>query len=93
VLSDPAKLLDLPVQIEIRRGGQSVFQGETRTSRMKRTPEELAGYLTMELAFPRGVLLFTGTGIVPPGEFTMQRGDVVAIRLAELLLENAVADS
>jgi 2-dehydro-3-deoxy-D-arabinonate dehydratase len=93
MLSDPARLRDLPVQIEIRRDGQAVFEGETRTARMKRTPEELVGYLTLELAFPRGVLLFTGTGIVPLGEFTMQRGDLVSIRLADLLLENAVADS
>ena len=93
VLGDPALLRDLPVQIGIQRAGQRVFEGETRTSRMKRTPEELAGYLTLELGFPRGVLLFTGTGIVPPGEFTMQRGDLVSIRLADLLLENTVADS
>ncbi len=91
VLTAPATLRDLPVQIGIQRNGQRVFEGETRTSRMKRTPEELAGYLTLELSFPRGVLLFTGTGIVPPAEFTMQRGDLVSIRLAELLLENAVA--
>jgi 2-dehydro-3-deoxy-D-arabinonate dehydratase len=91
VLTAPATLRDLPVQIGIQRDGQRVFEGETRTSRMKRTPEELAGYLTLELSFPRGVLLFTGTGIVPPAEFTMQRGDLVSIRLAEQLLENTVA--
>ena len=92
VLGAPAALRDLPVAIGIQRGAERVFEGETRTSRMKRTPEELARYLTLELAFPRGVLLFTGTGIVPPAEFTLERGDVVSIRLAERTLENAVAD-
>jgi 2-dehydro-3-deoxy-D-arabinonate dehydratase len=32
----------------------------------------------------------TGTGIVPPDEFSLQPGDRVVIRLGSLVLENPV---
>ena len=51
------------------------------TARMKRTPDELAGWLFRELTFPDGALLMTGTGIVPPDEFTLQSGDTVSITI------------
>ena len=60
-----------------QRGGQSVFKGETRTSQIKRPLEELAGYLFMELDFPSGAFLSTGTGIVPGQDFSLTHGDVV----------------
>ncbi|HET9931174.1 MAG TPA: fumarylacetoacetate hydrolase family protein, partial [Polyangiaceae bacterium] len=91
VLSDVEPLRDLPIQIVIERNSQRVFEGETRSSRIKRGLEELAGYLFRELSFPAGAYLLTGTGIVPPAEFSMQRGDVVRIRIAELELENPVS--
>ncbi|HEY8924153.1 MAG TPA: fumarylacetoacetate hydrolase family protein, partial [Polyangia bacterium] len=86
-----ASLKDLPVQLTLTRGGQPAFQGETRTSRIKRPLEELVRYLTDELTFPGGVFLMTGTGIVPPGEFSMAAGDVVTITIGPLTLENRVA--
>jgi 2-dehydro-3-deoxy-D-arabinonate dehydratase len=90
LLAAPDSLRDLPIQLTIRRGGKVVFEGETRTGRMKRELEELVSYLTVELDFPRGVVLLTGTGIVPPAEFSMIVGDEVAIRIGTLLLENEV---
>ena len=38
---------------------------------MKRTPTELVEYLYRDNSFPNGCLLLTGTGIVPPDEFTL----------------------
>jgi 2-dehydro-3-deoxy-D-arabinonate dehydratase len=93
VLAEPGELRDLPIQLSIRRGGESVFEGETRTARMKRSLEELVDYLALELDFPRGAFLFTGTGIVPPTEFSMIAGDQVSIRIASLTLTNNVAAS
>jgi 2-dehydro-3-deoxy-D-arabinonate dehydratase len=90
-LGEAASFRDLPIQLTIRRGGKSAFEGETRTARMKRTLEELVQYLTRELSFPRGVFLFTGTGIVPPPDFSMTAGDQVSIRIGSLLLQNEVA--
>jgi len=85
------ELKDLPIQISLFRNGQNVFHGAVRTSQIKRPLEELVEYLRRELQFPRGVFLMTGTGIVPPHEFSMARGDVVRITIGDLTLENPVA--
>ena len=74
-------LRDLPIRLRIGRNGEPTFEGEISTSRMKRTPEELARYLGRELSFPNGAFLMTGTGIVPPDSFTLQDGDVVEIAM------------
>lgn len=87
-----ADLGDLAIELEIRRGGKSLFSGTVRTSRMKRTPGELVGFLFRELEFPQGVLLMTGTGIVPPSEFTLRGGDEVRVTVGELSLINIVGD-
>jgi len=89
-LADGDALRDLPIQMEILREGRRVFEGETRTSRMKRGLEDLVGYLGRELEFPQGAFLMTGTGIVPPDEFTLGPGDVVRISVGALTLENRV---
>jgi 2-dehydro-3-deoxy-D-arabinonate dehydratase len=90
-LVDGERLRDLSIQIALTRGGSVVFEGATRTSQIKRPLEELVGYLGKELDFPRGAFLMTGTGIVPPHDFSMQRGDTVRITIGELTLENPVA--
>lgn len=89
-LAEPHELTDVPIQMEIRRGGAVPFQGETRTSRMKRSLEELVATLGRELAFPQGAFLMTGTGIVPPDEVSLKPGDVVRVTIASLVLENPV---
>ncbi|MGK3982686.1 fumarylacetoacetate hydrolase family protein [Sorangium sp. So ce136] len=71
----------LSIQLVIRRKGESVFAGETSTARMRRAPEELVAYLTRALSFPAGVVLMTGTGIVPPDSFTLEPGDLVEITI------------
>lgn len=83
-------LRDLPIALDIARAGAMVFAGRTRTSQIKRGLEELAGYLFRELRFPHGAFLFTGTGIVPGEDFTLQSGDVVRIDIDGLVLENPV---
>ncbi|MEO7189502.1 MAG: fumarylacetoacetate hydrolase family protein [Vicinamibacterales bacterium] len=93
VLADVEALRDLPIAIAILRSGQTVFEGTTRIRRMKRRLDELAEYLCRELEFPRGVFLMTGTGIVPPHEFSMVAGDIVRITIDELTLENPVTSS
>ena len=68
-----------------------VFSGATSISQMKRTFDELAGWLMRENGFPAGCVLLTGTGLVPPNEFTLQHGDEVAITIASLgTLRNTV---
>ncbi|HRW09129.1 MAG TPA: fumarylacetoacetate hydrolase family protein [Caldilineaceae bacterium] len=90
-LADANELTDLTIKLEISRDGNSVFAGDTATSNMKRTFPDLAAYLCRELAFPHGVFLMTGTGIVPGDEFTLQSGDLIKITIGEMTLENTVA--
>jgi len=92
VLAGPDDLRDLSIGLQIARGGQTVFEGETRTSRMKRSFEDLAVYLYRELDFPRGAFLMTGTGIVPPETFSLASGDGVRVEVGDLVLENETQD-
>ena len=72
-------------------GDASAFEGATSTARLKRSLEEIASWLTRELAFPEGVFLMTGTGIVPPDEFSLAPGDSVRISVGPHTLANPVA--
>jgi 2-dehydro-3-deoxy-D-arabinonate dehydratase len=82
---------DLPISMRILRDGEAVFDEDISTSQMKRPFKELASYLGMELAFPTGVFLMTGTGLVPGDDFDLGPGDRVEISVGELVLENEVA--
>jgi 2-dehydro-3-deoxy-D-arabinonate dehydratase len=79
------------IRLEIRRGGQAVFAGETSAAQIKRRFDELAAYLFRSQQFPHGAVLLTGTGVVPPDTFTLQAGDVIAIGITGIgLLQNTV---
>ncbi len=82
---------NLAVTCEIFRDGDRVFAGETSTSRMVRTCQELAGFLTRHNPVPDGTAVLTGTGIVPHPEFSLQAGDQVRIEIEGIgILENPV---
>lgn len=70
-----------PIQITIQRQNATVFSGETSTTNLNRTLPTLADYLGRCQSFPYGVALFTGTGIVPADDFTLQAGDLVQITI------------
>jgi 2-dehydro-3-deoxy-D-arabinonate dehydratase len=72
---------NLEIQLTIRRDGAELFQDSTATSQLHRTLADLTEYLLRDNEFPAGVFLMTGTGIVPPSEFTLQDGDEVTIRI------------
>lgn len=80
------------IGISIDRDGRQQFAGATQLSQMKRRPEELVEYLFRHNSFPFGCMLLTGTGIVPPSDFTLRRGDVIRITIEPIgTLENTVA--
>ncbi|GAB4453219.1 MAG: fumarylacetoacetate hydrolase family protein [Armatimonadaceae bacterium] len=83
LLDDSVDLKDLTIRLAIERGGATAFDEFTSTSRMRRTGDELVGFLFREATFPEGVFLMTGTGIVPPDDFTLASGDVVKITIGE----------
>ena len=69
------------IQLKIFREDQLIFSGETSLSKMKRSLQELADFLLLETTFSKGVMLMTGTGIVPPDAFTLQVNDRVEITI------------
>jgi len=69
------------IAIEISRQASVVFKERTTLAELKRDPLELVEYLYREVSFPYGALLMTGTGIVPPDEFSLDHGDVIKISI------------
>jgi 2-dehydro-3-deoxy-D-arabinonate dehydratase len=79
------------VRSKIIRDGSTVFSGETRLGNIKRSFDELAGFLCRSQSFPHGAVLLTGTGIVPPDDFTLREHDVVEIEIPPIgVLRNSV---
>ncbi|CAN5647534.1 hypothetical protein BH23CHL2_BH23CHL2_03830 [soil metagenome] len=72
---------NLEVSMDIQRDGDSVWSGSTSTARLRRSIDDLISYLYRALLFPSGALLMTGAGLVPPPDFTLLSGDVVAIEI------------
>jgi 2-dehydro-3-deoxy-D-arabinonate dehydratase len=69
------------IELVIRRSGAIVFSGSTSVADMKRSFEELVEALFRELSHPAGAVLLTGTGVVPPDDFTLAPGDHVRIAI------------
>jgi 2-dehydro-3-deoxy-D-arabinonate dehydratase len=92
ILLSSEPLTDNAIELEIFRGNKSVYSGRTSLSELKRDPRQLVEFLFRDQSFPRGVLLMTGTGIVPGDDFTLQHGDVIRIGIEGIgVLENYVA--
>jgi 2-dehydro-3-deoxy-D-arabinonate dehydratase len=72
---------EIGIALAIRRHGQVVFEGQTGIDQMARTFEELIGWLGRDNSFPAGVMLMTGTGVVPDSDFTLHPGDIVDITI------------
>ncbi len=79
LLSDRSSLPETSIHLEIERDGKKLFSGETHTNRIQRTLQELTSYLGRSSSYPAGLVLLTGTGIVPPGEMSVIEGDVITI--------------
>lgn len=69
------------VILTIHRSGREAFKGETHLGMIVRTWDELIGWLTRENDIPDGAFLLTGTGVVPPDDFTLEDGDSVSIEI------------
>jgi 2-dehydro-3-deoxy-D-arabinonate dehydratase len=84
---------DTAISIRVGRREQEVFKGDTTLAQLRRTPASLVEYLYREASFPDGAFLMTGTGIIPPSEFTLHAGDEIRIEIAGVgRLINTVAD-
>lgn len=80
--TEPLDLAETSISLTIERGGAEVFGGQTDLGQLHRPLQDIAEWLLKENEFPEGAFLLTGTGIVPPDEFTCADGDVVRISVA-----------
>jgi 2-dehydro-3-deoxy-D-arabinonate dehydratase len=81
----------IEIRLTIERQGHAVVRGSTSIAHMKRRLDDLVDWLGRDNSFPTGVILLTGTGIVPPDEFTLQAGDLVEIEATGIgVLRNPV---
>jgi 2-dehydro-3-deoxy-D-arabinonate dehydratase len=64
------------IRLLIARAGAVVFDGATTLAAMHRS------WLARETSFPEGAVLLTGTGVVPPDDFTLAPGDEITIEIA-----------
>jgi 2-dehydro-3-deoxy-D-arabinonate dehydratase len=77
-----AQTLDVGLQIE--RDGRMAFEGSANTSLMKRDCDYLADWLQRHNQVPNGTTVCTGTGTIPPPEFTLADGDLVRISIDKI---------
>ena len=72
---------ELEIRLVIERGGEQLYADQVSVATMHRQLDELVDWLFRGLDFPVGVVLLTGTSIVPPPEFTLQEGDVATVEI------------
>ena len=82
LVSDEPIAASTEIALQIVRQGKEVFSGATRLSELKRSFSELLEYLYRDNSFPQGCFLLTGTGIVPPDEFTLHLQDEIRISIS-----------
>jgi 2-dehydro-3-deoxy-D-arabinonate dehydratase len=80
VKSDPLPR-STEIRLEILRAGKPAFSSRTTLKELKREPQTLVDYLFRDNSFPNGCFLLTGTGIVPPDNFTLVEGDEIRITI------------
>jgi len=81
---DLPPLENVSIRLTVSRDGTTVFDGSTTLGAMKRSFSDLVSWLGRENSFPDGVILLTGTGVVPPDTFTLASGDEIAIDVKDI---------
>jgi len=80
------------IHISIERENKKMFADQITLAKMKRSLAELASFLFRECDFKFGCFLMTGTGMVPPADFSLQVGDIITITIDNIgSLKNTVA--
>ncbi|GAB3501955.1 fumarylacetoacetate hydrolase family protein [Emticicia fontis] len=80
ILDEPI-ISETQIKLEIIRFDLPYFTDFIAINRMKRKHTELVEFLFRETSFPHGCFLMTGTGIVPPDDFTLEVGDEIRITI------------
>jgi 2-dehydro-3-deoxy-D-arabinonate dehydratase len=74
-------LAQVAIRLRVERAGRAAFEGATSVGQMARSCQDLIAWLGRDNSFPHGVILLTGTGVVPPDDFALAAGDVVSIEV------------
>ena len=83
---------DLEVGLKIFRNDEVVFEGISSTKEMKRNVTELVDWLQRSNDMPEVAVLMTGTGIIPPQDFTLKQDDIVEISIEKIgTLKNKIS--
>ena len=77
-------IYDLDISVAVKRDGEIIWDGATSTREMHRRFEELVDYLFLHMSFPGGVILSTGTGLVPSMEFNLTTDDEVTVGITNV---------
>ena len=77
-------IYNLEISVEVKRDGEVIWDGVTSTKEMHRTFEDLVKYLFLHMAFPQGVILSTGTGLVPSMSFNLSTEDEVTVGIERI---------
>jgi 2-dehydro-3-deoxy-D-arabinonate dehydratase len=75
---------NLDIRMTVRRGAGTAYEGSTSTRTLARSLPDLVAVLGAANDFPDGVVLATGTGIVPDYDFALQHGDLVEIDIEDI---------
>ena len=82
---------EMSIKAKILRGTSLIWEAETSLGALNRTLEDLVSYVFRCQDFPYGLILSTGTGIVPPMDIALAAGDIVEIDVAGVgILSNPV---
>ncbi len=82
---------NLAISCTITRGDAVAWSADTTTALLHRRFGELVEHLFRAMDFPHGVILSTGTGIVPELDLSLTAGDVVRIEIEHVgVLTNPV---
>ena len=83
----------MQVSCRVIRDGNEVFSGQTNTNQMARGINDLADWLQKSNTVPNMTVVITGTGVVPPPEFSLLENDTVQVEIEDIgILENVVVD-
>lgn len=92
VVTDQPPRPEARIELTVDRDSSgTVFHGSTTISEIRRSFSDLVEYLRRDNSFPDGCFLMTGTGVVPPAEFTLEPGDSIVISIEGIgTLRNSV---
>lgn len=84
---------DMTISAQILRAGNIHWQAQTSLDQLNRKLEDIVDYAFRCQDFSDGLILSTGTGIVPPLDIALESGDVVEITVAGIgTLSNKVVE-